>query len=114
MSTDFLEQIERIKRATLDGKITWQKSGTNIYVWFIIDQHNRKVNAVLQKFNKGEKEIVLFRLWDPERKVALLEQISDQVEPKYAEGILGLYNFVDELYRNPGLSYLDEVLDNIS
>ena len=113
MSSDFIQQIEKIKKGVLENKIIWQKTGANSFVWSTVDSADRKINLVLQKVIKENQTSYLFRLWDPIKKIAIFEQISDEIDDYDALALMDLYNFVHNNYRKPGSNVLDDILNRI-
>ena len=109
MASHFIEQLEKIRVATSEGKIIWQRHSPSSYIWFITDSNSKRTNLVLQKTDRS----VFFRIWDADNQQTLYEQKSDQTDIENSRAIIALYNFVDGNYKDPGSEILDQILAGI-
>jgi hypothetical protein len=98
MKTDFKENIDKLIKGTLSGKIFWTKLTGKAYVWRTENSEGSNLNVIVQKMGNKNNEIeLLFRLYEVETKISLIDLYARESKNKDLFNlVLKLFNIIEE------------------
>lgn len=115
MKTNLSENIDKLIKGTLSGKIEWVKPTENTYIWQTSNNKNTKLNVVVQGYKNPTNKIsnILFRLFDVEKQTSLINIETDDTTPENKEKIFNLFNAVKENFDTGRVDILGDLLKDI-
>lgn len=67
------ENLEKLLKASIEGKITWTKQNPTTYNWKQRTSDGSHINTIIQKYKSKENSDLSFRLWDLDDKYTIME-----------------------------------------
>ncbi|MRX70306.1 hypothetical protein SAMN06265349_101689 [Flavobacterium resistens] len=111
-----IQNIDKLISGTQNGKIKWEKMKEN-FIWKTFDSSKKPINIVLQpktiNSNVNNSRNIMFRMWDVNNQIALLEVHTENSDEKTKGKILELYNTTKEYFDFERLDILSDILKDI-
>lgn len=82
MKTNFKENIEKLIKGTIQGKIIWIKPSDNVFVWRTENSEGKQINVIVQGYDKRDNKVtnILFRLYEVDSKTSLIDLYTKELE----------------------------------
>ena len=116
MKTNFKENIEKLIKGTIEGKIIWIKPSDNVFVWRTENSEGKQINVILQGYNKRDSKAnnIMFRLFEVDSKISLIDiNTSELQDPDTYESIFKLFETIKEYFDVGRNDILSDLLKDI-
>lgn len=115
MKPNFIENIDKLIKGTVSGKIMWTKPNDNVFVWQTSNSDKTRLNVILQGYKVAGNQVIeiLFRLFEVETKSTLLDIKTEDVSPQVKQKILQLYQTIKDNFELGRLDVLSDLLKDI-
>lgn len=110
---DLIENIDKLIEGTKKGKITWEPHSTS-FIWKTHNDEGKNMNVVLQPKGATDKKTnIMFRLWDVDSQLSLIEVNTSSASDDVKTKILMLYSIAKSSSSIGRIDILSDLLKGI-
>lgn len=116
MRPNLSENIDKLIKGTITGKISWSKPSEYTYIWQTANDEKIKLNIIVQAYKNPLNNTIsniLFRLYDVEKKISLINIETQETTPENKGKIFDLFNTIKENFDSGRVDVLGDLLKNL-
>jgi len=115
MKANLIDNIDKLIKGTISGKIMWTKPGENAFVWQTTNSDKSRLNVILQGHRLSGNQVVdiSFRLYELETKSSLIDVKTEDTSREIKSKLFELFQIIKDNFDTGRIDILSDLLKDI-
>ena len=115
MKANLIDNIEKLIKGTISGKIIWTKPSDNVFVWQTTSSDKSRLNVILQVYRMSGNQVldITFRLFELETKSSLIDIKTEDTSKEIKSKVFELFQTIKDNFNTGRVDILSDLLKDI-
>jgi len=115
MKSNLIDNIDKLIKGTISGKIMWTKPSENVFVWQTTNSDKSRLNVILQGHRVAGSQVldITFRLFELETKNSLIDVKTEDTSHENRSKIFELFQTIKDNSDEGRVDILSDLLKDI-